>query len=288
MKMWMRRGWVILVVLVLAACSQGPSPAPKAETDYKLWSPEDMLEADPGDALLQAQATQPIDTESFNIVIRYNQNVPVFLQSVVNAAKLRWETVITKDVVGFQGNYEAGSCLDEKAFSGAIDDVQIVIAVRPLDGPGGVLASAGPCLIRPLSSTEAPGIPLISVIIFDTADIYTSKIYDIAFHEMAHTLGHGLIWGAQGLIKNSGTAKPLFAGQNAAREYRRLGGRGLVPLEPRTEQHWDEAVFDNELMTPIINPGTNLLSRLTLASLKDMGYSVNLLAADAYLLPWRP
>jgi hypothetical protein len=285
---WLSKSWFVLVILVLAACSQAPSPAPKTEIPFKLWSPEIMLEADPGDALLQAQATEPIDTKSFNIVIRYNQNVPVFLHSVVNAAKLRWETVITKDVVGFQGNYEAGSCLDEKAFSGAIDDVQIVIAVRPLDGPGGVLASAGPCLVRPLSSTEAPGIPLISVMIFDTADIYTSKIYDIAVHEMAHTLGVGTIWTLKGLIKNSGTSKPLFTGQNAAREYQRLGGRGLVPLEPRIEQHWDEAVFDNELMTPIIELGPNLLSRMTIASLKDMGYGVNLLAADAYLLPWRP
>jgi hypothetical protein len=89
----------------------------------------------------------------------------------------------------------------------------------------------------------------------------------------------------KGLIKNSGTSKPLFTGQNAAREYQRLGGRGLVPLEPRIEQHWDEAVFDNELMTPIIELGPNLLSRMTIASLKDMGYGVNLLAADAYLLP---
>jgi hypothetical protein len=246
-----------------------------------------MLELDPSDTLLEAQATEPAN-EPFNITIRYNQNVPVFLQTIVNTAKLRWESVITKGLIGIQGGYEAGSCLDDKAFSGAIDDVQVIIAVRPLDGPGGVLASAGPCLFRSLSFPENPGLPAISFIVFDTADIYTPKIFDIAFHEMAHTLGHGTVWNVQSLIKNSGTAKPLFAGRNAAREYRRLGGRGLVPLEPVIEEHWDEALFDNELMTPVIEPGPNFLSRMTIASLKDMGYSVNLFAADVYSLPWRP
>jgi hypothetical protein len=283
MKMWMRRGWVILVVLVLAACSQGPSPAPKAETDYKLWSPEDMLEVEASGMLLQTQAT-----ETFDITLRYNQNVPLFLQGVMNAAKTRWETLLTKGAVGFTGEYTAGSCFADKAFAGAIDDIQVIVGVANIDGPGGILANAGPCAIRLFSNVEDPGIPLVSRIVFDTADIYNASIFSTALHEMAHTLGHGLTWNSLGLIKNSGTSKPLFTGQNAAREYQRLGGTGLVPLEPRTEQHWDEAVFDNELMTPIINLGPNLLSRLTLASLKDMGYSVNLLAADAYLLPWRP
>jgi hypothetical protein len=280
---WLPKSWFVLAMLVLAACSQAPNPAPETEISYKPWSPEEMLEVDPGDALLQAQATEP-----FNITLRFNNGVPPFVQSIVNAAKVRWETVITQGVFDIPVKYDAGLCLDDKPFSGPIDDVQVIIAVLPIDGPGGILANAGPCFNRAISSPQNPGIPLISRIVFDSADIYTPTVFDVAVHEMAHTLGHGLIWEAKGLIKNSGTAKPLFAGLNAAREYQRLGGRGLVPLEPRVEQHWDEAIFGNELMTPFVLLGTNLLSRVTVASLKDMGYSVNLLAADAYLLPRRP
>jgi hypothetical protein len=280
---WLPKSWFVLVMLVLAACSQAPDPAPETEISYKPWSPEEMLEADPSDALLQAQATEP-----FNITLRFNKDVPPFLQSVVNAAKVRWETVISKGVISLEGSYEAGSCLDDKAFSGVIDDVQVVIAVLPIDGPGGILANAGPCGVRSLSFPGSPGLPFISRIVFDSADIYSPTVLDVAVHEMAHTLGFGTVWNLKGLVNNSGTAKPLFAGLNAAREYQRLGGRGLVPLEPRVEQHWDEAIFGNELMTPFVLLGTNPLSRVTVASLKDMGYNVNLFAADAYLLPRRP
>ena len=51
------------------------------------------------------------------------------------------------------------------------------------------------------------------------------------------------------------------------------------------DSHWREAVFGNELMTGFINQGVNPVSRLTIASLADLGYQVNLEAADAYMLP---
>jgi hypothetical protein len=45
--------------------------------------------------------------------------------------------------------------------------------------------------------------------------------------------------------------------------------------------HWDEDCLLNELMTPFVNP-TFSLSRLTVASLEDLGYTVNYAAADAF------
>ena len=56
------------------------------------------------------------------------------------------------------------------------------------------------------------------------------------------------------------------------------GGQGTV------DSHWRESVFDNELMTGFIGPGANPLSAITLQALADMGYSVNLSAADPYTL----
>ena len=50
--------------------------------------------------------------------------------------------------------------------------------------------------------------------------------------------------------------------------------------------HWDETVFDTELMTGWYNSGeTNPLSRITVASMADLGYQVNMAAADSYTRP---
>ena len=49
--------------------------------------------------------------------------------------------------------------------------------------------------------------------------------------------------------------------------------------------NWRESVFRTELMTGWINSGANPMSRVTIASLRDLGYAVSLAAADAYVLP---
>lgn len=47
--------------------------------------------------------------------------------------------------------------------------------------------------------------------------------------------------------------------------------------------HWEESVFANELMTGWYNSGqTNPISRITVASLADLGYEVNMDAAESY------
>ena len=86
---------------------------------------------------------------------------------------------------------------------------------------------------------------------------------------------------------------PRFTGRNAVREYTTLRGGGPqthVPIANTggagtREGHWREATFDHELMTGFIDPGENPVSRMTIASLADLGYQVNLEAADRYALP---
>jgi hypothetical protein len=46
--------------------------------------------------------------------------------------------------------------------------------------------------------------------------------------------------------------------------------------------------FNNELMTGFIDQGANPLSRVTIASFGDLGYQVDLSAADPYTLPLSP
>jgi hypothetical protein len=49
--------------------------------------------------------------------------------------------------------------------------------------------------------------------------------------------------------------------------------------------HWRDTVFSNELMTGFVSNPPNPLSRLTVASLKDLGYVVDLTKAEPYSLP---
>ena len=56
------------------------------------------------------------------------------------------------------------------------------------------------------------------------------------------------------------------------------GGSGTADL------HWRESVLDTELMTGFIGAGQSPLSIVTLASLADQGYAVDLASADPYSL----
>jgi hypothetical protein len=49
--------------------------------------------------------------------------------------------------------------------------------------------------------------------------------------------------------------------------------------------HWREETFFNELMTGFLGSPPSPLSRLTVASLADLGYGVDFGAADPYSLP---
>lgn len=72
-----------------------------------------------------------------------------------------------------------------------------------------------------------------------------------------------------------------------------MGGTGSgagVPVEntggPGTaDSHWRETIFRNELMSGFISGTGNPISRMTVGSLADLGYQVDLDAAEPYQLP---
>jgi len=77
-------------------------------------------------------------------------------------------------------------------------------------------------------------------------------------------------------------------------DYGRLRGGGsgptAVPVEntggPSTRNgHWRESIFFNKLMSGFIAEASNPISRMTVASLQDLGYVVNMGAAESYSLP---
>ncbi len=79
-------------------------------------------------------------------------------------------------------------------------------------------------------------------------------------------------------------------GAQATAAYNQVFGTSAsgVPVENTggagtRDSHWRDSILVNELMTGWAGPGTNLpLSRITVGSLADLGYTVNYAAADAY------
>jgi hypothetical protein len=243
----------------------------------------------------------PPSSDPYNITLRFTGSPTPSQRAAFDAAAARWQQVITQGFPTISLNFAADECYPGfPAFNGSVDDILIDAAVVDIDGPGGILGQAGPCLDRSANKLTAYGIMR-----FDSADIAwleaSGQLDEVIFHEMGHVLGIGTLWDYErSLLRDAGTEDPRFVGANAVREWQALGGSGDVPVENcrdrndnpipgcgsgTRDSHWREAVFDNEIMTGFLNSGANPLSRLTIASLEDLGYSVNYGAADPYTLP---
>jgi len=179
------------------------------------------------------------------------------------------------------------------ALNETIDDVVIYASIANIDGPGSILAQAGPCAFRTASS-----LPAVGVMQFDSADLPTltggGSLEDVITHEMMHVLGFSSgFFNLRSIILGAGTTSSRYVGPAALAACRALGGSvtcaSAIPLEttggPGTrDSHWRESVFVNELMTGFINAGTNPMSRMSIAALADLGYVVHADPADSYSL----
>ncbi|HKY14602.1 MAG TPA: leishmanolysin-related zinc metalloendopeptidase [Microthrixaceae bacterium] len=230
-------------------------------------------------------------SEPFDIDLRPVSPLSPEHQSVFDAAVARWEQLVVRGVGASAVDLPADDCLDGAApFSGTIDDLMIEVVVRPIDGPGHALGTAGPCL-----TSSSDQLSRVGVMEFDTADVATmvatGTFDDVVLHEMGHVLGIGTLWNwHRSFLWGAGTDDPLFRGPRGAAAWSALGGNGGVPVESAgaagtADAHWRESVFDDELMTGFIDAAGNSLSALSVASLADLGYQVSLDAADPYTLP---
>ncbi|MCA9835957.1 MAG: hypothetical protein KC422_03545 [Trueperaceae bacterium] len=239
-------------------------------------------------------------------------------ESIFDSAASRWSEVIVGDIEDVSFNTQQVSAQSICGFADTtpvptVDDLLIFARIGPIDGNGNngggnILGQAGPRVIR------ANGKTIIGCMEFDEADVpdmESKNTFETAvLHEMGHVLGIGVLWNFtdsnnntvfdflkfQSANNNCGSASsfispPVFVGQKTINAFATLGGSGNVPVEDEFGEgtqcgHWDEGVFDNELMTGFIeNNAAMPLSQLTVASLEDMGYDVNTVSADSYALP---
>jgi hypothetical protein len=224
----------------------------------------------------------PGATSGYQLVVRFtDSNVTASQRQIFQQAADRWSQIIVGDVPNV--------VVDGLA----VDDVVIDASAPQIDGEGGILGQAGPTYFRPTTYLPSRG-----VMEFDAADLASleadGSLLWVVLHEMGHVLGIGTIWENLGLVRTTATGMD-YVGTHAVAAYNQLFGTTgtVVPVETdggsgTAGGHWDEASFDNELMTGYLNGNrANPLSRITVGTLQDMGYQVNYAAADAYTPPAR-
>jgi hypothetical protein len=223
-------------------------------------------------------------TSAYTITIRFLGGLTTKQKAAFKSAADRWSQVIVGDLPSVNVDGEV------------IDDILILASGSDIDGPGNILGQAGPTRLRPANAGKAAFLPAKGEMQFDTADLadmeQNGTLKDVITHEMGHVLGIGTIWTNKGFLKGSTTSNPTFRGPQAMAEFGVLKGTGpaAVPVENTggagtRNSHWRESVFANELMTGFVGSAGNPLSRMTVGSLQDLGYVVNLEAAEPYSPP---
>ena len=278
---------LVVSVLALTACAetQAPDAPDSPATDAPVSSSLPVLNS--ATSVVEADGT----TLPFNITLRFVKPVTDKQARLFRRSARRWQEIIVDDVPAIVGVIPRNACGDfgTPRFEGRIDDILIDVILQPIDGPGNVVGAAGPCAIR-----FADDLPAYGLMFFDTADLDFIESLDLLdeaiIHEMGHVLGFGTLWNfGRELLVNLDARNPRFTGRAAVRQWHLLGGRGLVPVEgqfgPGTRfGHWDEATFDNELMTGFLGLGENPLSNVSALSMRDLGYTA-VANGDPYELP---
>ncbi len=207
---------------------------------------------------------------------------------VIQHAARRWASIITEDLPdqeftrGWSG--ACGDQLYEIPPGDRIDDLRIYVINQPGKRWGGVIS------VRTTSNLPVVGCMSVNGISLDSA-----------LHEIGHVMGIGALWGVSGFLQDFPGADPHFNGPRAIAAFNAAGGRGYagakVPVAAETEgrgagSHWRSSVFAglmdwDELMDWAAVKGSShgALSAITIQSLADLGYSVDVTQADPYTLP---
>ena len=235
------------------------------------------------------------DSQKFSINLQYDTSLgglSTIAQEAARAAADFWEKIIpSRSAITNSSN------------------LNITVSGRSLDF--NTYAVAGPIFNSDRQTvTIASGAAYINT---QRLDFFTSSqnagyLKLVLIHEFAHVLGIGTLWEPVKFDTGNGTS--LTVGKNlidrSTSTYNILNGAGgqtyaswaygdllglytpkAVPIEPGVFAHWSETTFGSEAMTPFAEaPGVKTpVSTLTLAALRDLGWTVNYGAAQPYPLP---
>ena len=252
----------------------------------------------------------------FCVELLYTTNPDPIVKAAAERAAVRWGKIVTATFAPETLNYDpanpppgpttcAGITIPQ--LRRIIRSVLIIVDLSPIPPPGPglvTLGRAGPCFIRNVGTTTVfGGLRLNGAYLLDRANISDTVMTDVVLHEMGHVLGYGTLWSNAGLIQDAipstqpvGTPSvtlPSFSGALAIAAYQAIGGpSGNIPVEGcgssgTVNGHWRESVFGTELMTGYVNGALgnvhNPLSAVTIKSIADLGYAVDVTQADPYV-----
>lgn len=227
------------------------------------------------------------DTSRYNICLDTSTGTRNNFTRAFYDAKVRWEEIIVGDLPAVPAPVDPdGTCV--RGMPEEIDDIYICAKYVSLDGEYGTLGAAGPRYIR------SNYLPVSGLIEFDAADVDRLLLEgtwdNLATHELGHCLGIGSFWSQLGLA--SGGSYTGVHGCTAWQEITGCGPGSCPPVETdggaaTAGGHWDEAVFEEELMTGYADDGDSVypVSKVTVGSLQDLGYTVDYNAADEFIVP---
>jgi hypothetical protein len=209
--------------------------------------------------------------EPFNIDLEFEGGISASQQATIQAAAKSVEAVIRQGL--------PTAIVDGKL----IDDVNFKISATNLDGAGGTAARTKIDFMR-----FGTMLPAQSITQFDVADIAdlerSGELFSVVQHELLHGLGFGNLWEAKGLVDYAGTPLAQYNGKEAVEAFQEMGGlTDNIALENQGQGsaglHWNENIMQDEVMTADYNNGKGgnaPVSTVTIASLADLGYEVNL------------
>ncbi len=232
---------------------------------------------------------QPVS--SFHVDVRLAGTYSPAVAAAAREAVARWTRVITGDLPDAYIDLPAGACFEgTAAIDEVVDDLLLIIRIDSIDGSGGILGYAGPCVVR-----VNTGLPAGGVIILDAADmpaiVQAGMAVDLITHEIGHVLGIGSFWDGHPAVTGLRTSDPLFIGAASRAAQAAIGySRSAtlpVPIENQggagtRDAHWRESVFGNEIMTGYLSARGNPLSLITVNALADLGYVVTQSGAEAF------
>ena len=197
-------------------------------------------------------------------------------KSVLEYAAQRWMSVITDDLSDYEFTQDwSGTCGEQSIEIRAgerIDDLRIYVG--SFEDAGGPSGYGGTNLLR------ESHLPIFGCMQFNSSPSYLEITGP---HEVGHVLGIGTrVWSNLGLLQDPDGDRH-FNGPLAIAAFDDAGGRDYMGKKVPVEgSHWRYSVLPGELMGP---RGGEALSAITVQSLADLGYGVDVTQADPYTLP---
>ena len=250
----------------------------------------------------------PFGEDPFNIELVFLSDFTDAHTDLFQQAARRWETIITDGLQDIDFSLNPYKSDETNVVDDIVDDLRVFIdASSIIDNSESVAGRGGPLYLRDGNPVGLPALGRVSVYKGYLSTLQEEEtlgqeerlLRDLMVHEIAHVLGFGPLWNEFDL-RHELSGDTYFSGERAIQAFNAAGGEtysgNKVPVEFGSfscgvPSHWNDYVFRGhdrlfgaEIMEPNIQMG-HAISAVTIQSLADLGYVVDVSRADPYRLP---